>query len=112
MKGIETIREATMRVLMLVITLVACYFPAVAGARGRGSRKLWIGLFCVGLCIALGAIALGGAQSIWIPNPDAVSILYEIIIRTAIGFTFGSFLAVLLYRKKPSIKGLNLGSNK
>jgi hypothetical protein len=97
-----------MKVLMLVLSLLACYFPAVAGARGRGSRKLWIGFVFVGLFIALGTIKLGGTSSFWISSPNAVSMLYETIIRMAIGFAFGSFLAVLLCRKKQSIEDLSL----
>jgi hypothetical protein len=95
-----------------VLGLVACYFPAVAGARGRGSRKLWIGFFFVGLCIAFGAIKLLGTSSLWTANPDAFSTLYEIILRIAIGFAFGSFLAALLCRKKQSVESVNLGSDK
>lgn len=100
-----------MKSLMLVITLAACYFPAVAGARGRGSRKLWIGSIFVGLFIFLGTIALGGAQSIWIPRPNAVSILFEITIRMAFGFALGSFLAALLCKKR-SVESLNMKSDK
>jgi hypothetical protein len=99
-----------MRLFMLVLGLVACYFPAVAGARGRGSRKLWVGFIFVGLCITLGAIKLGGTSSFWASSPNAVSTFYAIIIRMAIGFAFGSFLAALLYRKRqgasPSLLGL------
>ena len=105
-----------MKVFGLVLGLLACYVPAVAGAHGRGSRKLWVGSILVGLCIALGAIELGGTSSFWISSPNAVSTLYEIIIRMAIGFAFGSFLAALLYRKRqagsPSLLGLGSEINK
>jgi len=47
-----------------VLGLVACYFPGGAGARGRGSRKLWVGFILVGLCLALGAIKLGACPKI------------------------------------------------
>jgi len=102
-----------MKLLMLVVTLVACYFPAVAGARGRGSRKSWIGLVFAGLIIALGTMMLGKALGvpILILSPDAgsaASILFEIIIRMAIGLAFGSFLAVLLFRKKHPVENLTL----
>jgi hypothetical protein len=101
-----------MRLFMLMLGLVACYFPAVASARGRGSRKLWVGFIFIGLCIAFGAIKLGGTSTFWISSPNAVSTLYEIIIRMAIGFAFGSFLAALFYRKRPegSTSLLGLGS--
>jgi hypothetical protein len=92
-----------MKVLMLMVTLVACYFPAVAGARGRGQKSMDFVCF-VGLFIALGTLMLGKALNvpILILSTDAGSaglILIEIIIRMAIGFAFGSFLAVLLFKK-------------
>jgi hypothetical protein len=34
--------------------------------------------------------------------------MFEVIIRLSIGFTFGSFLAVLLFKKKPRVEGLTL----
>jgi hypothetical protein len=100
-----------MRVLMLVLTLAACYFPAVAGARGRGSRKIWILFVFLGLFISLGTMMLVkalGVPIIWISNPNAASNMFEVIIRLSIGFTFGSFLAVLLFKKKPRVEGLTL----
>ena len=99
-----------MKLLMLVFALAACYVPAVAGARGRGSRKLWIGLFFVGLCIAFAAIRMGGASSIWMSTPNAVSIMYEGIIRISIGIAFGSFLAAVLCTKRP-VEKLKLRGN-
>ncbi len=99
-----------MKIFMLVLTLLACYFPAVAGARGRGSRKMWVGLIFVGLGIFIGTVELGGGSSLWMSNPSAVSTLYEVIIRMAAGLALGSFLAALLYRKRqaasPSLPGL------
>jgi hypothetical protein len=50
---------AFMNVLMLVLGLLACYFPAVAGAHARGSRKLWMGLIFVGLFVGVASMMLG-----------------------------------------------------
>ncbi len=91
-----------MKAFGFVLGLLACYIPAVAGAHGRGSRKIWISSICVGLCLAISAVNLVGTSSFWRSSTDAISMLCEILIRMAIGFTFGSFLAALLYRKQPA----------
>ena len=96
-----------MTVFMLVPELLACYFPAVAGARGRGSRKLWIGSIFVGLFISLGTIWLVKALNVPMSSYGTTETFFD-IIRTALAFAFGSFLATLLFKKKQSIEDLSL----
>lgn len=117
-----------MAVLMLVLGLLACYFPAVAGARGRGSRKLWIGLIFVGLFVGVASMMLGhrlvgtfdpvlfsGSRGESFALQMTVDLL-ALIVRVSILFCFGSFLAALLYRKRqadsPSLLGLGSEINK
>ena len=97
-----------MTVFMLVPELLACYFPAVAGARGHESRKLWIGSIFVGLFISLGTIWLVKALNVPISSYGTTGTFFDIIIRTALAFAFGSFLATLLFKKKQSIEDLSL----
>jgi heme/copper-type cytochrome/quinol oxidase subunit 1 len=117
-----------MAVLMLMLELLACYFPAVAGARGRGSRKLWIGLIFGGLFVGaasmrLGHHLLGTFDPILFPGFKADSFarqmtvsLLALIARVSISFCLGSLLAALLYRKRQidssSLLGLGSESNK
>ena len=100
-----------MKVLMLVLGILACYFPAVAGARGRGSRKLWIRLILVGLFVAaasvmLGRHLLGAFEPVLFSQAEGESFarrmtvnLLAAIVRVSASFCFGSILAALLYRK-------------
>ncbi len=102
-----------MTVFMLVLELLACYFPAVAGARGRGSRNFWIGLIFVGLLAGVASMMLvhqlvgtfdpvvlfsgSGGESFGLRM--TVNFL-AVIGRASMSFCFGSFLAVLLYRNR------------
>jgi heme/copper-type cytochrome/quinol oxidase subunit 1 len=112
-----------MKVLMLVLELAACYFPAVAGARGRGTRKSWIGLILVGLFVGMASMMLGhhllgtfdpvlfSHQSKGESFARQMTVnLLAMIVRVSICFCFGSFLATLLYKKRqadsPSLLGL------
>jgi uncharacterized membrane protein len=113
---------AFMKSLMLLIELLACYFPAVAGARGRGSRKSWIGLIFLGLFVGIASMMLGHHLAgtfdpILFSQSKGESFarqfpvnLLAIIVRVSTAFCFGSFLAALLYRKRqadsPSLLGL------
>jgi hypothetical protein len=99
---------AYMAAFMIVLELLACYFPAVSGAHGRGSRKLWIGLIFFGLIVSFGMMMLAQALNVVIPSPDATARLLEIILRTALALAIGAFLATLLYKKKPSVEDLGL----
>jgi heme/copper-type cytochrome/quinol oxidase subunit 1 len=117
-----------MKLLMLVIGLLACYFPAVAGARGRGTRKLWIGLIFVGLFVGVASMMLGhhlvGAfDPVLFSQSKGESFAHQMtvnllamIVRVSTTFCFGSFLAALLYRKRqadsPSLLGLGGEINK
>ncbi len=110
-------------VLGLVLSLLACYFPAVAGAHGHGSRKLWIGLISVGLFVGVAFMMLGH-HLVRTFDPVVLSSGYKgesfaiqmtvnflaVIVRASLSFSFGSFLATLLYRKRhagpPSLLGL------
>ena len=112
-----------MTVFMLLLELLACYFPAVAGARGRGSRKFWIGLIFVGLLAGVTSTMLvrqlvgtfdpvvlfSGSEGESFGLRMTVKFL-AVIGRASISFCFGSFLAVLLYKKRqaasPSLLGL------
>lgn len=110
-----------MKVLMLVIGLLACYFPAVAGARGRGSRKLWIGMIVVGLFVGVASMMLGHhlvgtfdpvlfSQSKGESFARQMTVnLLAMIVRVSISFCFGSFLAALLYRKRQATRQVLLG---
>jgi heme/copper-type cytochrome/quinol oxidase subunit 1 len=115
---------AFIKLLMLLIGLLACYFPAIAGARGRGSRKSWIGLFFVGLFVGIAAMILGH-HLVGTFDPVLFSQfkgesfarqmtvnLLAMIVRVSIAFCFGSFLAALLYGKRQadSTSLLGLGS--
>ena len=117
-----------MAVFTLVLGLLACYFPAVAGARGRGSRKLWIGLIFVGLFVGVASMMLGhhlvgtfdptlfsGSRGEPFARQMTVNLL-ALIARVSISFCLGSFLAALLYRKRqadsPSLLGLGSEINK
>lgn len=115
-----------MAALMLVMSLLACYFPAVAGARGRGSRKSWIGLIFVGLFVGAASMMLGHhlvgtfdtvllSQLKGEPFVNHVAVnLLAVIVRISIAFSIGSFLAALLYRNgkdpKDSANLLGLGN--
>jgi uncharacterized membrane protein len=117
-----------MAVLMLVISLLACYFPAVAGFHGRGSRKLWIGLILVGLLVGIAAMMLGHFllatfDPVFLSQPKGESFarqmtvnLLAMIVRVSISFCIGSFLAALFYRKRQtgvsSLLGLGSESSK
>ena len=111
-----------MKVLMLVLELGACYLPAVAGARGRGSRKSWIGLILVGLFVAMVSMMLGHhlfgtfdpaffsrSKGESFARQMTVNLL-SMIVRVSICICFGSFLAALLYKRRqadsPSLLGL------
>jgi heme/copper-type cytochrome/quinol oxidase subunit 1 len=112
-------------VLGFVLSLLACYFPAVAGAHGRGSGKLWLGLIFVGLFVGVAFMMLGHHLARTF-DPVALSSGYKgesfalqmtvnllaVIVRVSISFCFGSFLAALLYRKRQagSPSSLGLGS--
>lgn len=118
-----------MKLLMLVLGLLACYFPAVAGARGRGSRKLWIGLIFLGLFVGVTFMMLGhhlvrtfdpvvlssGYKGESFARQMTVNLL-AVIVRISISFCIGSFLATLLYGKRqagsPSLLGLRSEINK
>ena len=97
-----------------VLSLIATYLTAVAGANGRGSRKLWIACIFLGLLIALGAVSIGKAQfgididKAIFAGDGAITNIEVFIVRVAFGFSFGSFLAVLLFRKKPAVESLGL----
>ena len=109
------------KLLMLVIGLLACYIPAVAGARGRGSRKSWIVLIFVGLSVGVASMMLGHhlartfdpvlfSQSKGESFARQMTVnLLAMIVRVSVSFCFGSFLAVLLNRKRqahsPSLLG-------
>jgi hypothetical protein len=110
-----------MNVLTGVISLLACYFPAVAGARGRSSRRSWIVGIFVGLFVA-GASMMIGHHLVWTFDPVLLSQsesgsfvrqmtanLLAMIVRISISFCFGSFLATLLYRKHQAESGNLLG---
>ena len=121
-----------MTVFMLVLSLLAilaCYFPAVAGASGRGSRKLWIGLIFVGMFVAVASMMLGrhlvGAFDpvVLFPGSGGESFalqmtvnLLGVLVRLSMSFCFGSILAALLYRKRqtgsPSLLGLGSETHK
>jgi heme/copper-type cytochrome/quinol oxidase subunit 1 len=118
-----------MTVFMLLLELLACYFPAVAGARGRGSRKQWMGLIFVGLLVGVASMMLGH-YLVGTFDPVVLFSRYKsesfalqmtvnllaVIVRVSISFCFGSFLAALLYRKRqaasPSLLGLGSEINK
>lgn len=109
-------------VWMLVLGLLACYIPAVAGAHGRGSRKLWIGLILVSLLVGsasmmLGNHLLGTFEPLLIlesknePFARQMTVyLLALTMRVSLSFCLGSFLAALLYKKRqagsPSVLGL------
>jgi hypothetical protein len=101
---------------------LACYFPAVAGARGRGSRKQWIGLIFVGLLVGVASMMLGH-YLVGTFDPVVLFARYKgesfalqmtvnllaMIVRVSISFCFGSFLAALLYRNRQAASPSLLG---
>jgi hypothetical protein len=118
-----------MRIVSLFLALAAVYLPAVNAARGRGSRRMWIGLILVGLFVGAASMMLGrhlagsfdrvvlfsrfeGASF----APQITVDLLSLIVRISLSFCFGSFLAALLYRKRqaalPSLPGLGSEINK
>ncbi len=121
-----------MTVIMIVLSflaILACYFPAVAGARGRGSRRLWIGLIFVGLFVGVAFMMLGRHlvrtfdPVVLYPGSKGESFAFQMTVnllgvfaRLSMSFCFGSFLAALLYRKRqagsPSLLGLGNEINK
>lgn len=101
-----------MAIFAMVLGLIATYLPAVAGARGRGSRGLWIGCIFIGLFVVFAGIWIGNAlyganaQNV-LMSSHGVNVL-ALTIRTACGFSLGSFLASLLIRKKQPVNQLGL----
>jgi hypothetical protein len=101
-----------MPLFSLVLGLVATYLTAVAGARGCGSRKLWIGGIFVGLLVCFAGMMLGNALS----GTDVQGALlsghgaavWTLIVRVGFGFSLGSLLALLLYRNKQPDNQLGL----
>jgi uncharacterized membrane protein len=110
-----------MAVLMLVISLLACYFPAVAGVHRRGSRKLWIGLILIGLLVGIASIMLGHYllrtfDPVFFSQPKGESFarlmtanLLAMIVRGSLSFCLGSFLAALFYSKRQAESSSMLG---
>ena len=98
---------------LLLVTLLATYLPAVAGARGRGSRGLWIGCIFIGLFIGIGGMMIA-KDLFWYKPQDAFAwggvkiLIFQFLIRAAIGFGLGSFLASLLFRKRQPDEQLRL----
>jgi hypothetical protein len=112
---------AFLAVVMLVISLLACYLPAVAGAHGRGSRKLWIMLFFAGLIVGGAAMMLGHQlvrpfDPFFVVQSEGGSLAHRmvveliiLIVRASISFCFGTFLAILLYKKRQTDSASLLG---
>jgi uncharacterized membrane protein len=108
-------------ILMLVLSLLACYFPAVAGVHGRGSRKLWISLFLIGLFVGIASMMigyhlLGTFDPVFLSQPKSESFarkmtanLLAMIVRVSLSFCIGSFLAALFYRRRQSDSSSLLG---
>jgi Na+/pantothenate symporter len=110
-----------MRIVSLILTLAAVYVPAVLGARGRGSRRMGIGLILVGFLIGsasmmLGHHLVGTFDPVLFPRFEGMPLarqmavdLFSLIVRVWISFCFGSFLAALLYAKRPATSPNLLG---
>jgi hypothetical protein len=117
-----------MWIVSLFLALAAVYLPAVNAARGRGSRRMWIGLILVGLFVGAASMMLlhhlvGSIDPVLFSRSEGVSFgrqmtvdLLSAIVRVSISFCLGSFLAALLYRKRqaasPSLLGLGSETNK
>ncbi len=93
-----------MILINLALSLIATYLPAVAGARGRGSRRIWIVCLFLGLLVASVSIMIADAYGTDIQNElfrgGGILIGFVgMVIRASISFSIGSLLAVLLFRK-------------
>jgi hypothetical protein len=117
-----------MWIASLFLQLATVYWPPVIAARGRGSRRMWIGLILVGLFVGVASMMLvqhlvGSIDPVLFFRSKGVSFerqmtvdLLSVIVRVSISFCLGSFLAALLYRKRqaatPSLLGLGSEINK
>ena len=103
---------------MIIVTamlgIAVTYLTAVAGARGHGSRRLWIACIFFGLTVAVAAEMIGQAylghdtQLAFMSGGGVLANVLIFVFRVAIGFSIGSILAVFLCRKKPSIESVGL----
>jgi len=97
-----------------VLGIIATYLTAVVGARGHGSRRLWIMCIFLGILVTSAAVMTAGAQF----GPDAQNVLFfgggtfanilVLVSRVAFGFSIGSLLAALLCRKNPVVEPFGL----
>lgn len=100
--------------MAFVLGIIATYLTAVAGARGHGSRKLWALCIVLGLLIAAGAEIIGRAylgpntELGFMSGGTALANALVLVFRLGAGFAIGSLLAVLLFRRKPTVEPVAL----